>query len=257
MGSEFPKNGCRGTGDGSGRLISVGARILVPGLPQWSWRQTDRAFFLFGSFAAALLVGVMTWGTAAGLGMLAFAFAAHVFSAVDAIRQNAFPGFGRMVPVLTTSAGLGTVVYVPALALASVYAWPIAPDHSPRDGYLINRWSYASERPRTGETVWLRSKRWSRSNIARVVAGPGQRVEWSSPVFRVDDQPVSEHPFQTTGSPSELKLTIPEGHFLVVFPTDPRWPAGIPSGWEIVDEGEIRGRAWARAYPIWDRGLIP
>ena len=30
----------------------------------------------------------------------------------------------------------------------------------------------------------------------------------------------------------------------------------MPGGWEIVDRADVRGRAWARSYPIWDRGLL-
>jgi hypothetical protein len=236
--------------------VSIGPRILIPGYPQWAWDQRDRAMILFGSFAAAVLVGALTWGSAVGLGILAFAYATHVFSAVDAIRQNAFPGFGRLVPAVTTSAGLGAAVYVPALAMASVYAWPIALDERPREGYLVNRSAYRHETPKAGETVWLGSKSGPRPKVARIVAGPGQRIEWLAGELRVDDKLVEESPFLAAESPSELKLTIPEGHVLVVFPSNPSRGSGVPGGWEIVESGEICGRAWARSYPIWERGLL-
>jgi hypothetical protein len=234
----------------------LGPLILVPGYPQWSWSQRERAFVLFGSFLAALTVGVFTWGSLISLAVLAFAFLTHAFSAADAIRQYAFPGFGRMVPALSASAGLGAVCYAPVLVMASVYAWPIVLDENPREGYLVNRWAYGEEVPKTGETVWLRSSRGARPKVARVLAGPNQRIEWSGGVFRVDDQVVEDSPFGLTGSPGELKLTIPEGRLMVAFGADPKRGNGVPGGWEIVDRSDIRGRAWARSYPIWDRRLL-
>jgi hypothetical protein len=204
----------------------------------------------------SLLVAILTWGTIVGLGVLAFAFATHVFSAVEAIRRNSFPGFGRLVPSLTASAGLGVACYAPALAMASVYAWPIVIDDRPREGYLVNRWAYRHEGPVPGETVWLGAKPGGRSKVARIIANAGQRVEWAGHVFRVDDQVVEDRPIPQTEALAELKLTVPEGHVLVVYPLNPRQTGGPTDGWEIVERKEIRGRAWARSYPIWDRGLL-
>ena len=234
----------------------VGPRLLVPGYPQWSWHQRERAVVLFGSFAASLGVGVFAWGTAVGLLMLAFAFAAHAFSAADAVRQYAFPGFGRLVPALATSAGLGAFCYAPAVALASAYAWPISLDERPREGYLVNRWAYREAAPLPGETVWLRPTRGARPKIARIVAGPGQAVEWAGEEFRVDDRVADGSPFGAPGSPAGLRMTIPEGHLLVTFGAEPRSGKGVPGGWEIVAQDDVRGRAWARSYPLRDRRLL-
>jgi hypothetical protein len=234
----------------------VGPRILIPGYPQWSWSQRDRAFVLFGSYATAMGVGVFSWGTAVGLAVLAFAFATHAFSAADAIRQYAFPGFGRLVPAITASTGLGALCYAPVMVLASVYAWPISLDERPREGFLINRRAYREDGPKRGETVWLRPTGGARPRIARIVAGPGQRVEWAGDRFRVDDQAVDDSPFRIAGSPVEFKLTIPEEHVMVAFGADPRRVDAVPGGWEIIDRADIRGRAWARSYPIWDRQLL-
>lgn len=236
--------------------MPVGPGLLIPGYPQWSWRQRERAAILFGSFVASLGVGIFSWGTAVGLVVLLVAFATHSFSAADAIRQYAFPGFGRYVPAVTTSAGLGAFCYGPALALASAYAWPIALDERPREGYLVNRRAYGAEVPAAGDTVWLRPTRGARPRLARVVARHGQRVEWTDDRFWVDGQPVEESPFRASGSPAGLRLTIPEGHVLVTFGADPSRGQGVPGGWEIVDQDDIRGRAWARSYPIRHRRLL-
>ena len=235
----------------------AGARIIVPGYPQWAWRQRDRALVLFGSYAVALLVGAFTWGTATGLAVLAFAFATHAASAADAIRQAAFPGLGRLVPGFTAAAGLGAICYGPALAMASVLAWPVTPEERPREGYLVNRWAYREGGdPVPGETIWLRPARGARPRIARVVAGPGQRLEWSAGRLRVDDREVEGSPFRASGSPGELALTVPEGHVLVSFAVDPAASRSMPGGWEIVDRADVQGRAWALSYPIGSRRLL-
>jgi len=249
-------SGERGSMDPTRWPSPAGPRILVPGYPQWSWRQRERAAVLFATYAAAMGVGVYAWGTAVGLAVLAFGFATHAFSAADAIRQNAFPAFGRFIPAATASAGLGAFCYAPALVAASVFAWPIAPEERPREGYLVNRWAYFDGGPQPGQTVWLRPARGARPKIARVIAGGGQRVEWSGKKFRVDDQPVEGSPFGALGSPDELKLTIPEGHVLVSFGSDPPTARPVPGNWEIVDSGDVRGRAWARSYPFWNRRLL-
>src|SRR5262249_17491556 len=101
--------GCPGRGDrcpmagpDCGRRGRAGLKVLVPGYPQWSWRQRGRASVLLGSYAAALGVGLFCWGTPTGFVVLAFAYGTHVVSVTDVIRQQAFPGFGRWVPALSS-----------------------------------------------------------------------------------------------------------------------------------------------------------
>jgi hypothetical protein len=162
----------------SGALEPAGLRILVPGYPQWAWRQRERAAVLFGSYLASLLVGVFAWGTPTGLAILAFAIGTHVASAADAIRQGAFPGFGRWVPVMSASAGLGLGCYAPALALGAVLAWPGERAGSPREGFLINLWAYQDATPRPGHWVWFEHPDGVGRGIGQFLAGPGQSVEW-------------------------------------------------------------------------------
>lgn len=230
--------------------------LLIPGYPQWSWRQRERAIVLIGSYLTSIFVGVLAWGTSLGLLILLFAFLVHVFSAADAIRQSSFPGFGRFVPGISTTAGLGAFCYGPALALASAYAWPISPDERPREGFFVNRWAYQMELPTPGQTVWLRPTRGARPSVARIVAGPTQRLEWLGAELRINGQVVNESPFGLAGLPTGLRMTIPTDHVLVTFGAEPRRGQGIPGGWELVDLDEIQGRAWARSYPFWDRQLL-
>ena len=48
----------------------LGYKMIVPGWPQFSWGQRQRGLVLVGSFAVALTVGLWTWGTVLGLGVL-------------------------------------------------------------------------------------------------------------------------------------------------------------------------------------------
>jgi hypothetical protein len=167
-----------------GRVESVvsekrpaGLRVLVPGYAQWRWRQRERALVLFGSFVASLGVGVFVWGTRASFLILLFAFGTHVVSVADVIRQSAFPGYGRLVPMVSASAGLGFGCYAPAAALAMVYAWPGFGGERASDGYLINRGAYWSSPPATGETAWARLP--TAAGRSRSGSWPGLGSGWS------------------------------------------------------------------------------
>jgi hypothetical protein len=237
----------------------AGLRILVPGYAQWSWRQRERALVLFGSFLASLGVGVFAWGTRASLLILMFAFGTHVVSAADVIRQSAFPGFGRLVPMVSASAGLGFGCYAPAVALAMVFAWPGYGGERASDGYLINRGAYWSSPPATGETAWARLPGWSDARPVRVLAGPGQRVEWSDSGLRVEGEGVTWEPPREGWRLRELAFTVPQGRALVATAeTSGRHEAKTTTscGLAVVETRWLQGRAWARLYPIWDRGLI-
>jgi hypothetical protein len=234
----------------------AGLKILIPGYPQWSWRQRARGFVLFGSYLVALGVGLFSWGTPVGAVVLAFAYGSHVASATDVIRQEAFPGFGRWVPLFSTSGGLGLGLYGPALALASLVAWPGMGDGLARDGYLVNCRAYRTAPPEHGEWVWLRSSPWGQGRLGRIVAGPGQEVEWSVEQLRVEGElrsgGVSWLPPRI---PADLALVVPGNHALVApvssgsAKTGQKTPVLVPCG-------EIVGRAWARYYPIRERQLL-
>jgi hypothetical protein len=237
---------------GEARLAS-GLRFLVPGYAQWSWQQQERALIFFGSFVTALGVAAFAWGTWTGLALLAFAFGTHVASTVDVVRQTAFPGFGRWMPVVSASGGLALGVYGPVLVLASLVAWPAMPGGASFDGYLVNGWAYRGREPDRGDWVWLRTSPWAEPRIGRVVAGPGAELEWSEGVLRLAGLPIhSGTPLHSLRPPSDLAYVVPEGHVLV----DPE--VGSSAGRPIlVPRNQILGRAWARFYPVWERRFLP
>ena len=235
---------------------SAGLRILIPGYPQWSWRQRERAIALFGSFAAALVVGAFAWGTPTGVAILFFAFGAHVLSVVDVVRQSAFPGFGRWMPLASASGGLALAVYAPALAFASLVAWPVPGQGVTANGYLVNRVAYRGAEPRRGDCVWLRADHRGDPRVGLVVATSGEEVQWNGKQLRIDGKTVPlEAVFPASLAPDELAFTIPEGHMLVS--SDLSLVSGFSSdSLTMVARDHVKGRAWAQFYPLWNRRLL-
>ena len=82
-----------------------GLRLLVPGWPQFAWGQAGRGGTLFGSFATAIGVAVLAWGTWLGWALIAFAYVVHVTSASDAIRQASFPVVARRMALPVVAGG--------------------------------------------------------------------------------------------------------------------------------------------------------
>lgn len=242
-------------GDAQG-AVPVGWRILVPGAAQWSWRQPERALVLFGSFAAAVGVAAFSWGTWTGALMLAFAFVTHTVSALDVVRQSAFPGFGRWMPVASISGGLAIGVYAPLLSVVALTAWPVAVAGAPGDGYLVNCWAYRHHEPERSDWIWHRPNPWSELKIGRVIAQAGDEVEWSRQGFRVNGEKLVDGlPYRSSAPPDELAYNVPEGHVLVLPDTAAR-DGESTQPLVLVPRAQVKGRAWARLYPVWERQLL-
>jgi hypothetical protein len=125
-----------------------------------------------------------------------------------------------------------------------------------RDGYLVNCRAYGEASPEHGDWVWLRSSPWGDGRLGRIVAGPGQEVEWSDEQLYVDGEPrfpgASWLPRQF---PADLVLIVP-GNRALIAPVSfgpARTAPGTPL---LVPCGEIVGRAWARYYPIGERQFL-
>ncbi|WP_406701189.1 S26 family signal peptidase [Singulisphaera sp. Ch08] len=234
----------------------AGLKILIPGYVQWTWRQRERAAVLFGSFAMAMGVGVFSWGTRMGLALLAFAFGTHVVSAVDVLRQSAFPGFGRWMPLLSASGGLALGVYTPTVLVASLVAWPAMDGVSGMDGYLVNFWAFRSQSPRDGDWVWLRFSPWDDTHVGRVVARAGQEVEWSRNRLQVDGKKVRpDASLRFDATPDELAFIVPTGHVLMT-PVERSHRRAGTGKLVLVPNDQVAGRAWARMYPLWERQTL-
>ncbi|AGA30543.1 S26 family signal peptidase [Singulisphaera acidiphila] len=250
------RTGERGVRSGAQELRGksrAGLKILIPGYVQWTWRQRERAAVIFGSFAMAMGVGVFSWGTWLSLALLAFAFGTHVVSAVDILRQSAFPGFGRWMPLLSASGGLALGVYAPAVLVATLVAWPAMDGVSGKDGYLVNYWAFRARAPRDGDWVWLQFSPWGDTHVGRVVARAGQEVEWSRNRLHVDGQRVRpDAALRLSSTPDELAFVVPSGHVLMTPDARSHRRPGSDR-LVLVPNDQVAGRAWARMYPLWDR----
>jgi hypothetical protein len=208
---------------------------------------------LFGWCASGLITAALMWGTATSLGLLVFAFLAHVVSVVDAWNQAAFPPLGRWAPGLTAVIWLAAGLYAPVLVASSLLAWPgLRGGGSGAEGYLIDCWTYRRAQPRPGDWVWFRPTL-GEPRLGRVVAGSGQEVEWSDSMLRVEGRPVPiATPFRPPEVPRSLTYRVPDGHVLV------ESVGGRPAdgGPVIVERDRVVGRAWMQFYPVLERRLL-
>lgn len=234
----------------------AGLRWLVPGWPQFSWGQGERGWVLLGSFAVALAAGVLAWGTWLSGCFFTFGYIAHVSSATDALRQGSFPVYSRRTAWPLIAGSLGLLLYLPmALALVAT-AWPgAAPDRS-RSVYLVNCWAYHDAGPKRGHWVWVHLPPGGGLHTARVVAVPGQEVEWTGHQWRVDGQrPCLLAPLRTSACPQACRFKVPSDQVLVE-PEEEEATHSMTGSLVLVPQDQIIGRAWAQYYPVWDRRLL-
>jgi hypothetical protein len=233
---------------------ATGMAFLLPGVPQWLAHQRERGLVLLATYATSLSVGLFAWGTRTGFLLMAFAYLTHVVSATDAISRWAFPGFGRWVPVASTSTGLAVFCYGPLILVGSLVAWP-GFEESDADSYLVNRLAYHERDPEPGQHVWLGPSRGGAGDrVGLVLAGPGEDVEWSAGRLLVGGRRARLTPFQPGYYPKHLAFKVPDDRYLIAYQTsDPV----VPDGWEMLPKSRVQGQAWAKLYPIWQRGFLP
>ena len=170
-----------------------GARMIVPGLPQHGWGQKQRGWVFFGSFTTALLVALWTWGTPQGLSFLAVAFATHVASVTDVLRQGSFPVYRAKRALVWVTLSLGLVLYLPVVTVLSVLAWPGFEPANSGVGFLVDRYAYREKGPRQGQWVWMHPTDTRAPRAAKVLAISGQEVEWTGQSWMVDGEARSLH----------------------------------------------------------------
>jgi hypothetical protein len=212
----------------------AGLRVVVPGWPQWHWREPREAGLFAGSFASALVVALAVWGTPlAGL-LVAFAFLTHVASAADALRRSAFPGMGRMVPWGVASAGLG-LLYAPTVAVAWVVAWPLA-DPAGEGRLLVNRWAFRhAAQPQRGDWLSYDAPGGLGRGAGRFL---GESSSWVDPVL--------------PNSPA-----LPPGYWVLAPSVErvgarPAAPVRV-----LVRPSQVRGRIWFRTRSLWRERAAP
>ena len=242
--------GDRGGYEWPGAVALPSWRALVPGMAHWKWGQRERGLAYLGAFACGLAMGVLAWGTAMGFVMLGLAFVAHVASVTDALRQSSFPGYARGTPVVPTVVGFGALCYGPMLVMATALAWPGSTGEG--GGFLVNLRAYATTSPASGEWIYAREGAGSSFRVARVVAGPRQRVESSAMGLSIEGRrfPWTLEP---TSPPPDLMLRTPADMVLVL---ESGGPTTQSLGLRLVPLDRVAGRAWACYYPLDKRCLL-
>jgi hypothetical protein len=234
----------------------AGFKLLVPGWPQRSWQQQQRANALMGSFITSLLVGAWAWGTWVGWAFFVFAFFFQVASATDAMRQSSFPAYSSRTALILVSLSLGILVYIPAILVISTFAWPGFSGQQTGTGYVINRWAYRHMAPRAGDWIWTRLHSHGEPHAAHIVATGGQEVEWTGQIWRIDGLPCPlKGSLRLTAWPQMCRFHVPDDQVLVE-PEEPERSAEAIGPLVLVPSDAIVGRAWARLYPMWDRRLL-
>jgi hypothetical protein len=234
----------------------AGFKLLVPGWPQLTWDQRERAMVLFGSSATAFVAGFWTWGTWIGCGFFVFAFLTQVTSITDALRQSSFPSYSGRTSLVLVCTVLGLGVYLPSALFLSTVAWPGFCDQETGTAYAINRWAYQHATPRRGEWIWTRLHSQGAPTVAQVVATAGQEVEWTGRSWRIDGLPWPlKGSLRLTAWPQTCRFHVPSDQVLVE-PETPETSTSTIAPLVLLDSDAIVGRAWAQLYPIRDRRLL-
>ena len=121
---------------------------------------------------------------------------------------------------------------------------------------IINKLSYYLDEPRRGDIIVLHFPRdRSREYIKRVVGVPGDEIEISDNVVKVNGVALDE-PY-TNGSPAyrSANWTVPEGHYFVM--GDNRNNSSDSRSWSYLPRSDIVGKAWLIYWGIEDWGLVP
>ncbi len=242
--------------DGRPFASPIGLRVLVPGWPHFRWGQVQRGRALLGSFVAAVLAALWTWGTWIGWGFLAYAFAVHVASACDVLRQGSFPVYPSRTALVFVTGSLALLFYLPALLVLSLVAWPGFQAPGSNVGFLVNRCAYQTALPAQGQWVWMRPPFVSEPRAALVLAVAGQEVEWTGQNWKINGEVRWLHSLGRLKIwPQTCRFTVPANQLLVEpeddgVSTPPLWPV------VLVSRNAVLGRAWAQFYPVLDRRLL-
>lgn len=243
--------------------IAIIPGILIPGFAAWARGQRERGAVLLTTSVSAWSVGLFFWGTTISLVALAYGFLVHAASTAETIGARSFPGFGLKVRWTFAAGVVGFSFYLPALALGSVYAWPCFRSDASGEGYLVDRAGAQGHLPEIGQWVWFETADGRGRRVARVLARPGEWVEWAGGRMRLGSRsaPRSESSGHGTAfwDIREQSMRIPDAHILVqpeeqvIDTISGTYPS---EGAVLVAQDQILGIAWARMYPIRRRNQL-
>jgi hypothetical protein len=259
MGSSDHRNGtldAREVPSRSPFCVRLGWRLLIPGLPQVTWRQRERGMVYLVSFLTSLGTSLFCWGSLLGWCFLIFCCLTHMAASLDVVRQRAFPVFPGKVALAAAILGIGLTVYLPIGTLLRFCAFSTGSDGSTGIGYLVNSLAYQQREPALGHFIWMQVSPASNPRAGEVVAVAGQEVEWTGRRWRVDGKDLQTTcPGALPYFPDAWRFQVPPNHVLIG-PETSSATSEPSSLLVIVSKEQIVGRAWVRYYPIWERCLL-
>ncbi len=242
----------------AGKPSGAAIGLILPGYPQWQAGRKGAAVFQGSAVASVLAASVVAWGSPVAVILLALAFLIHASSVADAIRGLVFPPLSWWAPWTSSALSLGTVVYGPALLLATATAMPIFPRGYGDEGFAVNQLAYRIGQPRKGEIVLVDDIGIPGPWVGRVVASAGERLLYPyndlAAVHRTPEIPLKiGRPGGTGWIVNELDVEIPAHHALVaVIQNNHSNPGDRGERLLLVDQTRLIGKAWARIHSLGD-----
>ena len=269
---------------GIAQLPSLGliVRLVVPGWAQIHDGRPTLGRGLLMGFGIFTLAALVCFGSSLSSFLLGLAFACHGISVYDVARRFAPAVRNRLFRVMLGCGLLATLLYLPAYSLATrfVDAVVIQQNRSPLmagDVLLLRRSAFGGSTPRIGSIVQYQLPggsvlgrtpaglaaryEFAGARIDRVLAGPGQDVEWNGRRLNVDGQPSPWLPLNPQGAPQPLNFTIPADCWLILPSTDvlnAQFVVPVESWrmWSTIRTDQIEGRVIWRSWPLLRMGFV-
>jgi signal peptidase I len=251
--------------------------MIAPGLALLHAGERVRGWLYLGSAALCLFLALPLIGSVVGSLLLGLAFGIHVGSNVSFLRQAGCARHTMARWGLLVAAGLLLGLYVPVGWLVSHYVSPItinlaaAPFQS-GDVLLLNSRAFVGRLPQPGDVVLhrLAQIQYQIQNaglyvihegeiIDRVLAGPGDRVEWNVDRLIVNGQPSDWLPLNPQSLPRKFTWQVPLDSVFILPSTSAainiNTPEEILRRIGIVPASSIVGRVYFQTYPLsrWGR----
>jgi hypothetical protein len=242
-------------------------RMVVPGWPQIYCGHVRRGKFFLYLYLALLFSGALLFGTGIGSVLLGLAVSCHVSSVLDVILLQQRSVWQRIAACVVASLGVALLVYLPAgyllgrAATPVVFAQEATPLHTgdvllvtqmftPKIGDVV-----VYDIPTTsinGLTINNRAARIQieGSRIDRIIAGPGQRVEFKNGHLTVDGKSSKVLPLNPRRYGHDFVRTVPPGSWLIVPSTDPVMDAQAMELNLIVRQDHVLGQVLMRSHPL-------
>lgn len=248
-------------------------RLVVPGWAQiYAGQQSLGRGLLFG-YAFFILGAIVCFGSTASTFLLGMAFACHGMSVYDIFRRSASGIRDQVFRVLLSCGLLAALVYLPAQSFLTRFVDAVVIQENrasllagdvlllrrttPKIGSVVQY--QISEAVVNGrlETGYAANFRIEGARIDRVLAGPGQVIDWDGKRLSVDGQPTTLLPLNPLGARLPFSHTVPADSWLILPSTDFMNGQFVvtPENWRMfstVRTDQIDGQIIWRSWP-WSR----